>query len=260
MTAADWQRACAVTLDYEGGNDNDPHDPGGRTSRGITQREWTAYRAAHANKGLPADVWRAPQADIVTIYRAGYWDRCDGDAWPVGADLCVYDASVNSGLGKGLTWARAALALRQGTFRQLALIASSQDPVTLIRRYQARRLSFLHALRTWAYFGRGWARRVAGIEAIATRWALAARGAPTKPELQRHAAEAKQTRNGAAGAAGGAAAPIATHITLSAPHTWADWAIIAGGVLATAAIVAYLVHLWYVHTMRAQAFTREAAK
>ena len=52
--------ACIpLTLAWEGGNDDDPNDPGGRTSRGIIQREWDVWRQTHA--GLPSDVWQAPQ-------------------------------------------------------------------------------------------------------------------------------------------------------------------------------------------------------
>mgnify|MGYP003337036225 FL=1 len=51
-----------------------PRDPGGRTSRGITQTEWTAYVARHRAQQLPSDVWKAPDAAIDDIYRTRYWD------------------------------------------------------------------------------------------------------------------------------------------------------------------------------------------
>ena len=38
--------SVALTLVSEGGNDDDPRDPGGRTSRGITQNEWNNWRAS----------------------------------------------------------------------------------------------------------------------------------------------------------------------------------------------------------------------
>jgi lysozyme family protein len=55
----------ALVLRDEGGNDDDPRDPGGRTSRGIAQREWDVWRASHP--GLPSDVWQAPQDQILGI-------------------------------------------------------------------------------------------------------------------------------------------------------------------------------------------------
>lgn len=257
MTAANWIACSKVTLSYEGGNDDDPRDPGGRTSRGITQREYNRWRATHP--GLADDVWRAPQQTIVDIYHTEYWNRCDGDAWPVGVDLCVYDASVNSGIGKGLSWARAALAQSTGTFQSLALAATAfRDKVAIIHRYQARRLSFLHALRTWAYFGRGWGRRVAGIEAIATRWALGVAGMPTQPHLREQAqsskGKAKAARNSAAATP---AVPVA-HVATSHHYGWLDYALTGVIVVAGLLVVAYLLHTWYVHTARARAFLEEA--
>ena len=61
----------ALVLRDEGGNDDDPRDPGGRTSRGITEREWDVWRQTHL--GLPADVWQAPQDQILAIYHESYW-------------------------------------------------------------------------------------------------------------------------------------------------------------------------------------------
>src|SRR5271166_141976 len=118
MSADNWQKCCAITLDFEGGNDDDPRDPGGRTSRGILQSEWNAYRNTHS--GLPADVWVAPQASIVDIYKTQYWNAVAGDQWPKGVDLCVYDGGVNSGNGRSLIWSRYATAQTTGAFAQLA--------------------------------------------------------------------------------------------------------------------------------------------
>ena len=41
-------------LAHEGGNDDDINDPGGRTSRGILQTEYDAYRKRH---GKPRAAW-----------------------------------------------------------------------------------------------------------------------------------------------------------------------------------------------------------
>ena len=81
MTASNFPASLKLVLASEGGNDDDPLDHGGRTSRGITQREYDAWRSA---KGLPIiDVWTAPQADVTTIYHDEYWNPyCD--AMPTG--------------------------------------------------------------------------------------------------------------------------------------------------------------------------------
>jgi Glycosyl hydrolase 108/IPT/TIG domain len=90
--------SVANTLKWEGGNDDDPRDPGGRTSRGIIQREWDVWRQSHP--GLPSDVWQAPQEQILAIYRQKYWDALSCNQLPAGVDYCVFDYGVNSGIGR----------------------------------------------------------------------------------------------------------------------------------------------------------------
>lgn len=66
MAASSYAEALRRLLQHEGGNDDDPRDPGGRTSRGIIQREWNVWRETHP--GLPADVWQAPQSRAEKYY------------------------------------------------------------------------------------------------------------------------------------------------------------------------------------------------
>jgi lysozyme family protein len=76
------------------GNDDDPADSGGRTSRGITQREYDAYcRMA----GLPhGDVWKALNGVVDDIYHRSYWMPY-GPVMPPGVDYMLFDDSVLSG-------------------------------------------------------------------------------------------------------------------------------------------------------------------
>ena len=83
MTAANFQKCLQLILASEGGNVDDPDDPGGRTSRGVTQREYDAYR--HAHPGLPEDVWFAPQSAVADIYDMSYWQPW-GPRFPGGVD------------------------------------------------------------------------------------------------------------------------------------------------------------------------------
>src|SRR4029077_7081746 len=82
-------------LVHEGGNDDDPRDPGGRTSRGILQSEYNNYRRTHP--GLPSDVWDAPDSAVADIYKHSYWDVVQADQLPPGVDYAVFDYAVNSG-------------------------------------------------------------------------------------------------------------------------------------------------------------------
>jgi lysozyme family protein len=91
---ANFKQSLTWVRTSEGGNDDDPADSGGRTSRGITQREYDAYcRMA----GLPqGDVWKAPDQVVDDIYHRSYWMPY-GPIMPAGVDYMLFDDSVLSG-------------------------------------------------------------------------------------------------------------------------------------------------------------------
>src|SRR5216110_2211633 len=98
MVAINWPKSYAAVRKSEGGNDDDPADHGGRTSRGIIQREYDAWRRL---KSLPVrDVWKASEAEIEAIYHEEYWNPyCD--LLPVGADYLLFNMNVNAGPSRG---------------------------------------------------------------------------------------------------------------------------------------------------------------
>lgn len=155
MVAANFERCLANVLQSEGGFSNDPHDPGGATMHGVIQSEYDAYRHLHGLRLV--SVRYISEAEIRDIYRTQYWDKVGGDELDAGLDYCVFDAAVNSGVSRALYW-----------------LEESDD----IDAYCAIRLKFLLALRTWKYFGKGWARRVESVKAIAERMAAEAAQAP----------------------------------------------------------------------------------
>lgn len=106
MTAANFSRCLKLVLASEGGNDDDPDDPGGRTSRGITQREYDAYRKTRRN--LPSDVWKAPQSAIEAIYETSYWKPWCPQI-PDGVDYVFFDVSVLEGPLRAAKWLQKAL-------------------------------------------------------------------------------------------------------------------------------------------------------
>ena len=142
MCIGNFERCLAITLKWEGGYSNNPDDPGGATNLGITQREYDRWRDG---KQLHRQSVRLITMDEArAIYRLNYWDAMQCDSLPLGYDLCVFDAAVNSGTGRARTW-RAAY--------------------PTIHAIQLGRLSFLQRLgHLWRVFGRGWSMRVHGIE------------------------------------------------------------------------------------------------
>ena len=109
---SNFKASLDLVLKSEGGNDDDPQDHGGRTSRGITQREYDAWRR---EKGmLTQDVWKAPDSDIAMIYHDEYWRPwCDG--MPMGVDYLFFDMSVNGGPGRAIVLPHAASAGAPGS-------------------------------------------------------------------------------------------------------------------------------------------------
>jgi lysozyme family protein len=192
MTAENFPACLAFTLKYEGGRSNDPRDPGGRTMEGVTQ---ATYDASRAKKSLGRrDVYMMGAAERNEIYRNEYWDLINGDMLRAGEDLCVFDFAVNSGVDRA---------------RRISAVWRKSAVVDAIGGICAHRLSFLHALRTWRYFGAGWGRRVAACEALAIRMAHG-KAAPEvltrKAEEARSKAGKKSTQATVGGAIAGSAA------------------------------------------------------
>lgn len=161
MAANNYAACLTKVLRYEGGYVNDPRDPGGATNYGITIATARANGYTGSMRAIPMDLVRS-------IYRKKYWDVVSGDALPAGLDLCVFDYAVNSGPARAK--------------KALAAIGSGADRER-IHRYCGARLAFLHGLKTWATFGKGWGSRVADVEATALKMNAVpvAPGAPVDP-------------------------------------------------------------------------------
>ncbi|MFL9826229.1 glycosyl hydrolase 108 family protein, partial [Rhodoplanes sp. SY1] len=173
MAQENYARCLANTLREEGGFTDHPRDPGGPTMRGIIQREYSRWRAAH---GLPdRSVRFITEAELQDIYAGNYWRPMLGHAWPKGPDQIVFDIAVNSGTGAAPKIMAHALGTAERSPAALArLAAASADQIGIVKRACARRASFYRALRTFPVFGRGWLARNARMEAIGVRMVLEA--------------------------------------------------------------------------------------
>lgn len=184
------EQAISETLKWEGGYTNHPADPGGPTNWGITIIDARKYWKKDATA---SDVKAMPKSVAIDIYRQKYWKtkQYDCDTLPTGVDLCIFDYGVNSGPG-----------------RAAPLVAKSIDEIC------DSRLAFLKRLKTWPTFGKGWARRVAGIRAKATEMA----------------AGSSKHEEGSAGAV----IMAGTGTAIAYPHLWA-W-ILGGTVIGAIAV------------------------
>lgn len=158
MSASNWKASYAAVRVSEGGNDDDPADHGGRTSRGITQREYDAWR--RERKLTPRDVWTASDDEIETIYHDEYWNPyCD--SLPIGADFLLFNMNVNAGPARGAKILQQALGVnpdgRIGAITREAI--RDADKVKLIEAYSAKSRAFYVALHQ-PRFTKGWLNRV----------------------------------------------------------------------------------------------------
>lgn len=181
MTDTGFARSLPHVLVYEGGEVDDPQDPGGRTNEGITQRTYNAYRSL---SGLSKqDVYLMVPAERDEIYRKQYWDAVRGDDLPSGVDFAVFDGGVNSGPGESIQWLQRALGSLyagriDGVFGMgtLAAVNAINDNDGLIDRMEAERLAFLKALPTWGRFGGGWKSRIDQVVHTSQAWATGSVG------------------------------------------------------------------------------------
>lgn len=242
MSMARFRRCHDVTKTWEGGWSDHPADPGGKTMYGVTEAVFHAW-LRKAGKPVRA-VRRITMAEAEQIYFEEYWVPCGGPTLAAGVDLATYDASVNSGVRRARQWLLASVG---GTGHQT------------VQRICARRLGFMRSLKIWNTFGRGWARRVADIEARGVAWALAAANdnhvVRQQLEDEAAAAEARSKRQatgaGAAGATGGGT------IAIDQGAPFGDWIVAGIAVLAIAALAILIIRAG-VDAQRAAAYRKEA--
>ena len=155
--------ALAAVLAHEGGYVNHPQDPGGMTNLGVTKRVWEEWKGQAVDE---AEMRALTPEKVAPLYKAKYWDMVHGDQLPSGVDMCVFDCAVNSGVKRAAKLLQSAIGvdddgvIGRGTLAAVDALA----PEEIIDRFCAERLSFLEALPTFATFGKGWSRRVAGVK------------------------------------------------------------------------------------------------
>jgi lysozyme family protein len=160
------------TLKMEGGNSDDPHDPGGRTSRGVTQRTYDAWRH---KKGLETqDVWAMSDQECHDIYEEEYWTPSHCDALEPSVALYVFDMSVNMGITHSVeTLQKACGATVDGAFGPETLSKSgSMDLNDLIAALHSDREAYYRSLSNFDRYGRGWLNRNDNCAALAYEWAM----------------------------------------------------------------------------------------
>jgi lysozyme family protein len=218
MTASNREASISKTLTYEGGYTNDPRDPGGATNWGITIFDARMYWKHDAS---PADVKAMPKSVAIDIYRQKYWAKMGCDGRPAGVDFVEFDFGVNSGVARTLAYRK-------------TLDPQNLKPVAYVKAFCAKRSSFLHGLKTWSVFGKGWGRRVADVEATGVRMALGAEGKSVSKGLKNEATKnaGKAIGHSTAGASTGAtAAPVINQLDFSTVAGWVIAGLVVAGII-----------------------------
>ena len=138
--------ACIkFTLQYEGGFQDAPNDPGNYRPDGTLVGTNFGISAA----SYPTlDIRDLTQPEAEAIYQRDYWQRIYGDSLPLGLDMVTFDWAVNSGVG---TAARALQAhvgvLQDGDIGPVTLYGCSKYPVkSLIGMMTASRVALIKGL------------------------------------------------------------------------------------------------------------------
>lgn len=225
-----YPQSIAFVLRQEGGYTNHPSDPGGPTNWGITIFDARKYWKADATA---ADVKAMPLQVAKDIYASKYWAVVKGDDIVAGLDLCTFDSAVNSGTGRAWKWLGSAIGNSSSSYATLAAASRDvKDVPAAIKKFCATRLSFLHSLRTWGVFGKGWGRRVAELQALALRIYLEAAGKPKEEIKKALGKEAAQTKTKNSGDV--AKATTATGAAGTETFVFWEWDILHFAILAAA--------------------------
>lgn len=150
LTDPNFIHCIEVVLEDEGGLVNNPHDPGGLTNFGISQRAFPGVDIRHLTKD-----------QAIQIYHDHYWIpfRC-GDV-PPHLDLWFLTACVMSG-GAVATKLLQQLAgcTPDGVFGPATLKAVQQWPGARHHEYLTMYTGHLMSLQGWGTFGHGWLNRL----------------------------------------------------------------------------------------------------
>jgi lysozyme family protein len=184
------------------------------------------------------------------------------DDLPAGFDYSVLDAAINSGVGRAPVWAGKALGIAVKSISDVVGPANAvNDKISLIQKYWAVRLAFLHSLRTWGHFGGGWGRRCAQGEAAAVKmWLTIGAALPASETAKRMGAEgdkAKAKSKQAGTGAAGTGTVTATAPAVDTAHMSMGGKIMLGvGIALLIALLVYLIRKAIIHNQRADAYAK----
>jgi lysozyme family protein len=147
--SAEFRHAVEEVLNAEGGETNDPADPGGHTKFGISQRAYPDVDIAALTKDAAID-----------IYHRDYWLAASCDKLPPALAAVVFDAAVNQGVNRTVRMLQASLGVPvDGVLGPVTLRRAALIPKTAVVDFTAQRILHYLSLPTFGRFGKGWVAR-----------------------------------------------------------------------------------------------------
>ena len=174
-----FDRCMSIVFKKEGGVADRPlaDDPGGLTNMGITIGTYVSWLQSNDEYRGMAEAREALRDGLTrqearAIYLELFWNKIKGDDLPVGVDLVVFDAAVNSGPAQAARWLQRAVDVADdGIIGPLTLEAVVEEQALYtINHVCDQRLDFMRSLSNWTANKNGWANRVEHIRETAIRW------------------------------------------------------------------------------------------
>jgi lysozyme family protein len=162
---SNFEKCLEMLLVHEGGFVNHELDPGGMTNLGVTKKVWEEWVGHDVTE---KEMRSLTPTMVAPLYKRKYWDACHADELISGLDYCVFDVSVNSGVGRAVKLLQSSVgATPDGGYGSItaALVKEAEkDPTRIIELFSAKRLEFLQSLKAFPTFGKGWSRRTAEVK------------------------------------------------------------------------------------------------
>jgi lysozyme family protein len=104
-----------------------------------------------------------PKETAKQIYKKMYWDKLQCDQFSFVVAFQLFDAGVNHGNSQAVKFLQRALSVvDDGVIGAKTIAATnSLDDLQIVMLFNAERIEFYAALKTFSTFGKGWVRRVA---------------------------------------------------------------------------------------------------
>lgn len=152
-------------IGHEGALSLDRGDPGNWTGGrvGVGVLKGTKFGIA-ANTYPDLDIRNLTLDGAKAIYRRDWWDKIAADQLPDAVVFQVWDFAINAGMSTAKRALQRTVGVADdGMFGPITVAAiRNADVNDMLMRFNAQRLRYYTSLSTWATYGKGWTRRVAG--------------------------------------------------------------------------------------------------